>query len=209
MYVFRKPAQGYRLHSGRRGQLCGMDATGHPRHAPSVCSSAFTRLRARVHCLTLRLEDVDVARRRIPVREGKGGKGRFTMLPEALRDAIAEQMEQVRRLHLRDVQRGGGYVVVPGAFDRKSPRAARDWRCAWVFPAGRQYVDLASGQRRRHHVFDTTIQRAVADAARRAGLVKRVTPHTLRHSFATQLCGAAMTSVRCRSYWVIATCRRR
>lgn len=137
--------------------------------------------------LTLRVKDVDMARRRIHVREGKGAKGRFTMLPDALREAMAKQLDRVRCAHLRDVQRGGGYVVLPDAFDRKSPTAARDWRWAWVFPAAREYRDGRTGQRRRHHVFDTTIQRAVADAAREAGLTKRVTPQTLRHSFATQL----------------------
>jgi integron integrase len=140
-----------------------------------------------MECLTLRVKDVDLERRRIHVRDGKGGKGRFTVLPKALRGAIAEQVDGVRRLHGRDVQRGGGYVELPGAFERKSARAIRDWRWAWLFPASRQYVDGETGQRRRHHVFDTTIQRAVADASRRAGLTKRVTPHTLRHSFATQL----------------------
>jgi integron integrase len=140
-----------------------------------------------MECLTLRVKDVDLARRRLHVREGKGGKGRFTMLPNALRDPIADQLTNVRRQHGRDVQRGGGYVVLPGAFDRKSPSASRDWRWAWVFPSSRQYVDGATGQRRRHHVFETTIQRVVAGAARRAALTKRVTPHTLRHSFATQL----------------------
>jgi integron integrase len=154
------------------------------RLAVSLLYGAGLRL---MECLSLRLKDVDVARHRIHVRDGKGGKGRFTVLPHALRGAIAEQIECARRQHMRDAQRGGGYVVLPGAFDRKSPRAARDWRWTWLFPAARQYVDRATGQRRRHHVFDTTIQRAVADAARRAGLAKRVTPHTLRHSFATQL----------------------
>lgn len=140
-----------------------------------------------MECLTLRVKDVDLARRRIHVREGKGGEGRFTVLPNALRAAITEQIDRVRQTHGRDVRRGGGYVVLPGAFDRKAPSASRDWRWTWLFPASRQYVDGGTGQRRRHHVFDTTIQRAVADAARRAGLVKRVTPHALRHSFATQL----------------------
>ena len=154
------------------------------RLAVSLLYGAGLRL---MECLSLRLKDVDLARRRIHVRDGKGGKGRFTMLPAALREGIIAQMDRARRQHLRDTQRGGGYVELPAAFDRKSPRAARDWRWMWLFPAAREYIDRATGQRRRHHVFDTTIQRAVADAARRAGLSKRVTPHTLRHSFATQL----------------------
>ena len=140
-----------------------------------------------MECLSLRLKDVDFERRRIHVRDGKGGKGRFTMLPKALRGPLAAHVDRVRRQHARDVQAGGGYVVLPNAFGRKSPTAARDWRWAWVFPSTRQYVDGGTRQRRRHHVFDTSIQRAVEVAARRAGLSKRVTPHTLRHSFATQL----------------------
>ncbi|HEX6050313.1 MAG TPA: integron integrase [Gemmatimonadaceae bacterium] len=137
--------------------------------------------------LTLRVKDVDMARRRIHVRNGKGGKDRFTVLPDALRVALTTQIDAVRRLHLRDVQRGGGYLVPPDAFERRSSTASRDWRWMWVFPAAREYVDARTGQRRRHHVFDTTVQRAVAEAARRAGLTKRVTAHTLRHSFATHL----------------------
>jgi len=144
-----------------------------------------------MEALTLRVKDVDVGRRRVHVRDGKGGRDRFTMLPDALREAMVAQIEAVRRQHLRDVQRGGGYVVLPHAFDRKSPSAARDWRWMWVFPTSREYVDALTGQRRRHHVFGSTIQRVITEAARRAELTKRVTPHTLRHSFATHLlrCG--------------------
>jgi integron integrase len=140
-----------------------------------------------MECLTLRVKDVDIARRRIHVYGGKGGKSRFTMLPEALVSAMAEQVARVRRQHGLDACRGGGYVALPDAFDRKSPRAARAWRWTWIFPAARQYTDRGTGQLRRHHVFDTTIQRAVANAANAAGLSKRVSPHMLRHSFATQL----------------------
>ena len=157
-----------------------------PRHRVAVSLLYGSGLRL-MECLTLRVKDVDFARRRIHVRDGKGGKGRFTMLPRVVRGALAAQVDHVRRQHARDVQAGGGYVALPHAFDRKSPAAVRDWRWAWMFPSGRQYRDVETGQRRRHHVFATTIQRAVEAAARGAGLSKRVTPHTLRHSFATQL----------------------
>jgi integron integrase len=157
-----------------------------PAHRLTVALLYGSGLRL-MECLSLRVKDVDFERCRIHVRDGQGGKGRFTMLPEALREALAAQVDRVRHQHGRDVQAGGGYVVLPYAFDRKSPTAVRDWRWAWVFPSRRQYVDGETGKRRRHHVFDTTIQRAVEVAARRAGLSKRVTPHTLRHSFATQL----------------------
>ena len=157
-----------------------------PAHRVAVALLYGAGLRL-MECLSLRVKDVDFARDRIHVRDGKGGKGRFTMVPAVLRGALAAQVDHVRRQHARDVQAGGGYVVLPYALDRKSPSAVRDWRWAWVFPSARQYREPMSGQRRRHHVFDTTIQRAVEMAARRAGLSKRVTPHTLRHSFATQL----------------------
>ena len=127
-----------------------------PAHKLAVALLYGSGLRL-MECLSLRAKDIDFARGRIHVRDGKGGKGRFTMLPAVLREALAAQVDRVRRQHARDVQAGGGYVVLPYAFDRTSPTGVRDWRWAWVFPSARQYVDGLTGQRRRHHVFDTTI----------------------------------------------------
>jgi site-specific recombinase XerD len=123
-------------------------------------------------CITLRVSDVDFGRRRIRVRAADGGMGRFTVLPDSLRDATAAQVDTVRRLHGRDAVAG---------------RTVGDWRSAWLFPAARVHMDRATGRRCRWHVVGTTVQRAVAAAAKRAGLSQRVTPRMLRHGFATHL----------------------
>ncbi len=93
----------------------------------------------------------------------------------------------MRAVHVRDVARGGGRVALPGALGRKYPNAAGEWRWPWVFPATSRYRDPATGDRVRHHLHESAVQRAVRDAALRAGLAKRVTCHTFRHSFATHL----------------------
>ena len=138
-----------------------------------------------LECAALRVNDIDLVRRRIRVRGGESGVGRFTLLPDRLRQAMAAQIDVVRRQHMRDTRAGGGYVEWPGG----DARAVRDWRMAWLFPAARVYTHRSTGQRRRHHIHVTTLQRAVAAAARGAGLVRlrRVTPRTLRHTFATHL----------------------
>jgi site-specific recombinase XerD len=137
-------------------------------------------------CIALRVSDVDVRRCRIHVYD-VDGRGRVAVLPLTLLDAIERQMETVRRLHFRDVQRGGGWVVMRGAAPEHGSHAVRQWRSAWLFPARKQYRDRLAGQWRRNHVSATTVQRAIAAAAARAGLAKRVSPRVLRHSFATQL----------------------
>lgn len=138
-------------------------------------------------CLTLRVKDVDVGRGEIVIRRGKGGKDRVTMLPSAARDDLQRQLERARAVHERDLAAGAGRVALPNALARKAPSWSREWAWQWVFPAHRQYVDAATGERRRHHLHETVVQRHVQRAVRDAGLTKRATCHTFRHSFATHL----------------------
>ncbi len=109
------------------------------------------------------------------------------MLPATVKTALGAQIERVREQHQADLRRGAGWVELPGALLRKYPNAGRDWGWQWVFPATRIYVDGVTGQRRRHHLHESALQRAVKDAVRSAGIAKPATCHTFRHSFATHL----------------------
>jgi integron integrase len=140
-----------------------------------------------MECLTLRVKDLDLARREIGVRQGKGGRDRVTMLPAAAVPLLTGHLERVRRLHEWDLAEGRGVVEVPGALDRKSPQVGREWGWQWVFPATRVYADGATGEVRRHHLHESAVQRAFKGAVRRSGIAKGATCHTLRHSFATHL----------------------
>lgn len=121
------------------------------------------------------------------VRRGKGQKDRRTILPEVVRERLRLHLDTVRRLHERDLRTGDGRVVLPAALDRKYPHAATDWRWQFVFPAGRVCRDARWGPPSRFHLHESVIQRAVAEAARRAGVTQRVSCHAFRHSFATHL----------------------
>ncbi len=140
-----------------------------------------------LECLQLRAKDIDFGYRQIVVREGKGGKDRVTILPSAVEDRLKLHLEEVKARHEKDLSQGGGYVKLPGELDRKYPGADRQWPWQWAFPAARQYNDSATGRLYRHHIHETVLQRAVKEAAFRAGISKRVTCHTFRHSFATHL----------------------
>jgi len=142
-----------------------------------------------LEALRLRVQDVDLERREILVRDGKGRKDRRTVLPETLLAPLREHLVAMRLQHQIDAARGGGHgaVHLPDALRRKYPAAPREWRWQWVFPATRTYFHRQTGETRRHHLHETAVQRAFAAAARAAAINKRATPHTLRHSFATHL----------------------
>ena len=137
--------------------------------------------------LGLRVKDVDLGRGELLVRAGKGGKDRRTVLPESSHRPLEAHLAEVRHLHARDLATGGGRAPLPHALARKFPDAGRQWAWQFVFPAARRYVDGASQERIRHHLHETVMQRAMTRAVREAGLTKRATCHTLRHSFATHL----------------------
>jgi integron integrase len=157
---------------------------GTPRLMALLMYGAGLRL---LECARLRVQDVDFASNRIVVRGGKGDKDRVTMLPATAKADLARHLASVKRQHECDLLRGAGWVELPWALARKYPNAGREWAWQWVFPATRVYVDRVTGQRRRHHLHESVMQRAVREAARRAGIAKRATCHAFRHSFATHL----------------------
>lgn len=140
-----------------------------------------------IECLSLRVKDVNFAYRQILVRDAKGGKDRVTMLPEGVIEALQEHLGRVRLLHRHDLAGGFGEVSLPHALARKYPRAGREWGWQFVFPSKNRSTDPETGVIRRHHVYPDTLHRAVKHAAAAAAIVKPVSCHTLRHSFATHL----------------------
>jgi integron integrase len=150
----------------------------------SLLYGAGLRLR---ECLTLRVKDVDFGYRQILVRDGKGAKDRVTMLPAPLVEPLKQQIACTRTLHQHDVAAGYGSVELPHALDRKYPRAPYEFGWQYLFPSHKLSRDPDSGVVRRHHVYENYLVRAVKNAARTARIVKHVSCHTLRHSFATHL----------------------
>ena len=138
-------------------------------------------------CLELRVKDIDFDRREVAVRRGKGQKDRRTMLPTGVEGRLRTHLAEVKGQHERDLTAGYGRVVLPFALDRKYPNAAHEWAWQFLFPASRICRDPQYGPPSRYHLHESVVQRAVAEANRKAGLAKRVSCHTFRHSFATHL----------------------
>jgi integron integrase len=140
-----------------------------------------------MECCRLRVKDIDFAQNQIVVRCGKGNKDRHTMLPTAMRQPLLKHLEQTKRQHEQDLKNGLGRVVLPNALQRKYPNAGHEWGWQWVFPATSHYTDAVTGERRRHHLHESVLQKAFKEARLKAGIAKPAGCHTLRHSFATHL----------------------
>jgi len=140
-----------------------------------------------MECLRLRVKDLEFERRAIIVRDGKGAQDRVTVLPDSLIPLLQEHLQRVKALHQQDLARGFGSVYLPDALARKYPNADKEWSWQYVFPASSLSPDPRSGVVRRHHLHESSLQKAIKEAARLAGIAKPVGPHTLRHCFATHL----------------------
>ncbi|MBN1146538.1 MAG: integron integrase [Anaerolineales bacterium] len=140
-----------------------------------------------MECVRLRVKDIDFERRQIVVRDGKGEKDRVTLLPGGLIEDLQRHLRHVKLIHEDDLQDGFGSVYLPYALERKYPNTTQEWGWQWLFPASKRSIDPRSGLERRHHRDESGLQKAIRSAARKAGLVKPVGPHTLRHCFAAHL----------------------
>ncbi len=198
----------YRDVLGENLQLSGKTVRAQrPKRLPTVltkdeafkiigCMQGRTQLMAKLlygsglrlaECVRLRVKDLDFAQRQILVRDGKGMQDRVTMLPERLAEPLQIHLKQMKFQHEQDMAAGYGSTYLPYALARKYPNADKQWAWQYVFPSTRLSPDRESGVLHRFHMSESTLQKAVAEATRKAKTNKRVSPHTFRHSFATHL----------------------
>ena len=140
-----------------------------------------------MECVRLRVKDIDFGYSQIVVRDGKGQKDRIVPLPQRYRSTLESQIRTALELHQRDLAAGHGEVFMPDALARKFPAASRESGWQYVFPSGKLSVDPRAGTIRRHHLHETSLQRSIRRAALTSGIHKRISSHTMRHSFATHL----------------------
>jgi len=140
-----------------------------------------------IECMRLRVKDIDFDRNEIAVRRGKGQVDRITMLPTDLRGPLQKQLRYVKMTHEKDLAIGYGAVYLPFALERKYPNANRQWGWQYVFPSSTLSTDPRSGIKRRHHFHLNSLNRAIKHATKTASIIKPVSTHTFRHSFATHL----------------------
>jgi integron integrase len=169
----------------RREVVALLDHLEHPfRLVGEILYGSGLRL---LECLAIRIKDVDIERRQIMVRRGKGQHDRAALLPARVRDGLRAQIEGVTKRHRAELAAGRGQVDLPDALREKMPHAAASLAWQYLFPASRPCTDPATGGVVLHHIHGSAVQKAVSAAARAAKIDKRAGCHTLRHSFATSL----------------------
>jgi integron integrase len=140
-----------------------------------------------MECLRLRLQDLDFSYQRILIRDAKGAKDRYTLMPQVIHSELAEQVQRVKLIHLNDRQAGYGSVYLPYALERKYPNACCDIRWQYLYPACNISEDPRTGREQRHHLDPATIRKTLKIAVSKTAIMKKISCHTFRHSFATHL----------------------